>query len=227
MAAALIRAKCLRIRLVKALFSATQARDGMARHGHRICCVHGHAQGAADTASQASGLNSMSAQRMTLELRKRSAGAGCNRIARRDRIGRQLRLAVGLVLLTIPLSGCGTGALWDKFFAKDDTFVDEPADKLYNEGLYLMNQRSDPKAASGEPETGQDGGKQRSGHFAAESHDISLAKVRKRPGRRPARSCRPPFQYRLRHGCANDGPFQPRPPARRCGRPSGPSAPRG
>jgi outer membrane protein assembly factor BamD len=85
---------------------------------------------------------------MTLELRKRSAGAGCNRLARRNRIGRQLRLAVGLVLLTIPLSGCGTGSLWDKFFAKDDTFVDEPADKLYNEGLYLMNQRKDNKAAS-------------------------------------------------------------------------------
>jgi outer membrane protein assembly factor BamD len=46
------------------------------------------------------------------------------------------------------LSGCGTGALWDKFMAKDETFVDEPADKLYNEGLYLMNQKSDPKAAS-------------------------------------------------------------------------------
>jgi outer membrane protein assembly factor BamD len=84
----------------------------------------------------------MSAQRMTLELRKGSAGAG------RNRIGRQLLMAVGLMVLTIPLSGCGTGALWDKFFAKDDTFIDEPADKLYNEGLYLMNQRSDPKAAS-------------------------------------------------------------------------------
>ena len=52
------------------------------------------------------------------------------------------------MVLAIPLSGCGTGALWDKFFAKDDTFVEEPADKLYNEGLYLMNQKSDPKAAS-------------------------------------------------------------------------------
>ena len=44
--------------------------------------------------------------------------------------------------------GCGTGALLDKFFAKDDTFKDEPADKLYNEGLYLLNEKSDPKAAS-------------------------------------------------------------------------------
>ena len=81
----------------------------------------------------------MSAQRMARELRKISAGAG---------FGRQLRLAAGLIVLAVPLSGCGTGALWDKFFAKDDTFVEEPADKLYNEGLYLMNQRHDAKAAS-------------------------------------------------------------------------------
>ena len=62
--------------------------------------------------------------------------------------GRRLWLAVALVALAVPLSGCGTGPLWDKFLAKDDTFVDEPADKLYNEGLYLMNERKDNKAAS-------------------------------------------------------------------------------
>jgi len=76
---------------------------------------------------------------MTLQHRRTSAGAG---------FGRQLRLAAALVGLTVPLSGCGTGALWDKFFAKDDTFVEVPADKLYNEGLYLMNEKHDPKAAS-------------------------------------------------------------------------------
>jgi outer membrane protein assembly factor BamD len=73
---------------------------------------------------------------MTRELRRVWAG------------GRHLRLAASLIAIAIPLSGCGTGALWDKFFAKDDTFVDEPADKLYNEGLYLVNERHDPKAAS-------------------------------------------------------------------------------
>jgi outer membrane protein assembly factor BamD len=78
----------------------------------------------------------MSEQRITRELRRVWAG------------GRHLRLAASLIVLAIPLSGCGTGALWDKFFAKDDTFVDEPADKLYNEGLYLINERHDPKAAS-------------------------------------------------------------------------------
>ena len=98
----------------------------------------------------------MSAQRMTLELRKRSdaarnAGlrvASRNPVASPNRLGRFLRLAAGLVALALPLSGCGSGALWDKFTAKDDTFVEEPADKLYNEGLFLMNQRKDPKAAS-------------------------------------------------------------------------------
>jgi outer membrane protein assembly factor BamD len=68
--------------------------------------------------------------------------------ARLAHFGRQLRLAAGLAVLATALSGCGTGSLWDKFTAKDDTFNEEPADKLYNEGLYLMNQRKDPKAAS-------------------------------------------------------------------------------
>src|SRR5260370_1664060 len=84
----------------------------------------------------------MSAQRMTLELRKRSASMGLNRR------GRQSWLAAGLFALVLPLSGCGTGPLWDKFLAKEETFTEEPADKLYNEGLYLMNQKHDPKAAS-------------------------------------------------------------------------------
>ena len=84
----------------------------------------------------------MSAQRMTLEQRKPSGYGSLNRAAR------SLRLAAGLIVLAVPLSGCGTGSLWDKFLAKDDTFVEEPADKLYNEGLYLMNQRKEAKAAS-------------------------------------------------------------------------------
>ena len=77
----------------------------------------------------------MSAQRMTHQSRKASAA-------------RSLRLAAGLFVLAFPLSGCGTGPIWDKFLAKDDTFVEEPADKLYNEGLFLMNDKHDPKAAS-------------------------------------------------------------------------------
>ncbi|GAB1716734.1 MAG: putative lipoprotein [Nitrobacter sp.] len=66
-----------------------------------------------------------------------------------DRLGRKLRLVVGLAVLGTTLSGCGTGALWDKFMAKDEqTFSDEPADKLYNEGLFLMNNQHDLKAAT-------------------------------------------------------------------------------
>jgi outer membrane protein assembly factor BamD len=84
----------------------------------------------------------MSAPRMTLKLRKLSARSDLYRLSR------QLRLAAGLAILATTLSGCGTGNLWDKFFAKDDTFIEEPADKLYNEGLYLMNDKHDPKAAS-------------------------------------------------------------------------------
>jgi outer membrane protein assembly factor BamD len=64
-----------------------------------------------------------------------------------SRFGRQVRLALGLTVLAVPLSGCGTGALWDKFMTKEETFVDEPADKLYNEGLYLMNKKGDRKSA--------------------------------------------------------------------------------
>jgi outer membrane protein assembly factor BamD len=66
-----------------------------------------------------------------------------------DRFGRKLRLVVSLAVLGTTLSGCGTGALWDKFMAKDEqTFSDEPADKLYNEGLFLMNNQRDLKAAT-------------------------------------------------------------------------------
>ncbi len=72
-----------------------------------------------------------------------------NRIVRLDRLSRNLRLVAGLVVLGTTLSGCGTGALWDKFLAKDEqTFSDEPADKLYNEGLFLMNNSKDLKGAT-------------------------------------------------------------------------------
>ena len=84
----------------------------------------------------------MSAPRMTLEQYKLSV-----RLDPR-RLGRLLRLAAGLAVLATTLGGCGSGALYDKFFAKDETFVEEPADKLYNEGLFMMNDKHDAKAAS-------------------------------------------------------------------------------
>jgi outer membrane protein assembly factor BamD len=79
----------------------------------------------------------MTAQRVTRGFRKVAVAV------------QQMRFAASLIVLALPLSGCGTGALWDKFMAKDESaFADEPADKLYNEGLYLMNQRKDNKAAA-------------------------------------------------------------------------------
>jgi outer membrane protein assembly factor BamD len=46
-----------------------------------------------------------------------------------------------LLVAGMALSAC---SLWDK----DQMAPDEPADKLYNEGLYLLNQKKDPKEAA-------------------------------------------------------------------------------
>jgi outer membrane protein assembly factor BamD len=85
----------------------------------------------------------MSTKRMTL---------GSHRLSTRFSLRRLVRLfhlAAGIAVLAIPLSGCGTATeVWDKITQKDDTFVEEPAEKLYNEGLFLMNEKKDPKAAA-------------------------------------------------------------------------------
>src|ERR687883_318088 len=46
-----------------------------------------------------------------------------------------------LTLLAAALGACS-------LFDKDQIVPDEPADKLYNEGLYLLNQKKDPKDAA-------------------------------------------------------------------------------
>jgi outer membrane protein assembly factor BamD len=89
----------------------------------------------------------MSAPRLTLEPRKLSLGAP------RRRFGRQLFVAAGLAAFAFSLSGCASvietyNEMKEKFTAKDDTFNEEPPEKLYNDGLFLMNQKKDPKAAS-------------------------------------------------------------------------------
>jgi outer membrane protein assembly factor BamD len=86
----------------------------------------------------------MSAQRVTLELRKIPTRSGFSRLAR------QLRLVAGLAVLAMPLGACSgdSSSLWDKVFNKDEVVPEEPADKLYNEGLFLMDDKKDPKAAS-------------------------------------------------------------------------------
>ena len=79
-----------------------------------------------------------------LELRKISARTGV------DRLGRRLCLVAGLVALAMPLGACSgdSSSLWEKLTAKDEVAPEEPADKLYNEGLFLMNNKKDSKAAS-------------------------------------------------------------------------------
>jgi outer membrane protein assembly factor BamD len=93
-----------------------------------------------------SGLNAMSTKRVTPATRQLSVRSGF------ERLSRPLRLAAGLAMLAIPLNGCSSASeAWDsaaKIFSKDDTFVEEPAEKLYNEGLYMINEKSDPKGAS-------------------------------------------------------------------------------
>jgi outer membrane protein assembly factor BamD len=99
-----------------------------ARGGHRIT-------------AQASGLDFMSIQRMTLAFHTISLDL--------RRFALPLRLAASLAVIAIPLSGCSSATeTWDKVFSKDDTFVEEPAEKLYNEGLFLMNEKKDPKGAA-------------------------------------------------------------------------------
>lgn len=64
----------------------------------------------------------------------RQKSAGWTRLAR--------ALAVGL--LAASLGACSS---FDMFAKKDDTPPDEPADRLYNEGLYLLNAKKDPREA--------------------------------------------------------------------------------
>jgi outer membrane protein assembly factor BamD len=55
---------------------------------------------------------------------------------------RSLAAYAALALLTVPLMACS-------LFNKDEDYVpDQPADKLYNQGLYLLNQEQDYKEAA-------------------------------------------------------------------------------
>ena len=57
-----------------------------------------------------------------------------------ERSSRVLRLAA-LLLVAFAFGACS-------MFDKDVAVLDEPADKLYNEALYLLNKKKDPKAAA-------------------------------------------------------------------------------
>jgi outer membrane protein assembly factor BamD len=66
-----------------------------------------------------------------------------------DRSRRGTAFAVRILLLaliSVSVPACSTFNDW--FGKKDDVLPDEPADKLYNEGLYLLNQKREAKEAS-------------------------------------------------------------------------------
>jgi outer membrane protein assembly factor BamD len=50
-----------------------------------------------------------------------------------------------LILLVVPLGGC---TMFGDWFGPKDEKLDDPADRLYNQGLYLMNEKKDYKAAA-------------------------------------------------------------------------------
>jgi len=53
---------------------------------------------------------------------------------------------LALALVAPALAGCESlGSLWGP---KDDPVLDEPADRIYNEGLYLLNVKKDTKGAA-------------------------------------------------------------------------------
>jgi outer membrane protein assembly factor BamD len=58
---------------------------------------------------------------------------------------RRFARALTMLLLAATLGACSNGL---DFFAKEDTAPDEAADRLYNEGLYLLNVRHEPKEAA-------------------------------------------------------------------------------
>src|SRR5579872_420065 len=85
----------------------------------------------------------MSTKRMTLASLRSSNRWGVESLAR------TIRVAAGLAVAGTVLGACSSATeLWDKVTQKDDTFVEEPADKLYNEGLYLTNEKRDPKGGA-------------------------------------------------------------------------------
>jgi len=62
---------------------------------------------------------------------------------------RGLTRGLGIALLAASLGACSSlGSLGGWFGGDKDNFKDEPADKLYNEGLFLLNEKSDYKDAA-------------------------------------------------------------------------------
>jgi outer membrane protein assembly factor BamD len=70
-------------------------------------------------------------------------GLSVGKPAGRRRSG--LARALAVALLAASLGACGSNGF--DFFAKEEVTPDAPADKLYNEGLYMLNSRHDLKGA--------------------------------------------------------------------------------
>ncbi len=64
-----------------------------------------------------------------------------------DRRAAALAHAFALAVMAMPLAGCDTlsGLAW---WTKEEPQLEEPPDKLYNEGLYLLNAKKDVKTAA-------------------------------------------------------------------------------
>src|ERR1043166_2880415 len=71
---------------------------------------------------------------------------GSHTSASTERRARLLARVLAVALLAPALGGCESLSSW--FGQKDDPILDDPADKLYNEGLYLLNEKKDIKAAA-------------------------------------------------------------------------------
>jgi outer membrane protein assembly factor BamD len=77
---------------------------------------------------------------------RKSNGSGRSALDRHRRAS-ALAHAIALVVVLAPLGACSS--FGDFFASKDeDTYVEEPADKLYNEGLYLLNDKREYKSAA-------------------------------------------------------------------------------
>jgi outer membrane protein assembly factor BamD len=63
-------------------------------------------------------------------------------------MGRRAAVLAVLAGLALTAGGCSSMNVFEKYFSKEETLVDEPADKLYNEGLYLLNNKKSYKDAA-------------------------------------------------------------------------------
>jgi outer membrane protein assembly factor BamD len=68
-------------------------------------------------------------------------------------VGRRAARALFRLALVLPLlvgaAGCSTwSSLTSMWGEKDEVLPDEPAEKLYNEGVYFLNEKHDPKAGA-------------------------------------------------------------------------------